>query len=593
MGIFRTIRTDISRNTWQYRALTLFWIVAAILSFLWHDVTKPYEQLIYGDGFGYYVYLPEVFIHGEFNFNWFNEVYPVHYAPAFDPPTSNFLNHVSGYPVNKYFPGVAILLTPFYLISHCIALIAGYPADGFSAPYQYGVLAGAFFYAGIGLLLLVKFLSNSGISKRVSLLTALLLMAGTNLFYVVFFSPAYSHAYLFFIVAVLFYSAYRIWGDSVSKSFYPVIFIISVAFICCTRPTDLVVCLALPFVTAKPLDFFKKLPSVLKLLLRPVNIFPGLILLSVLPLTIYLQNGHLFTNPYEGEHFYWTFSHWDDILFSFRKGWFVYTPLALISFGGLLFIRPLSKGIILLFFWIVVTSVLSCWWSWTFGTTFSIRVFVDFYFITGILLGFLVSSIKAQAAKIAVTLILVPVCGLNLLQSYQHKYGIMPGDLVDREIYFRNFLRIRPALTYPVPSSTILERQAQFSPEGMIYSLDTLTRVTDKLEMIVPSLITGEWFNLIRVGCDARKKSESAEQEMVVLIKRGEEILFYNNSALQSFLNQNTFEREEYGFYIPETVRTGDQVLFYVVHTGKSGITEVRDLTIEFIRMDRSYEFTP
>ena len=48
--------------------------------------------------------------------------------------------------VIKYPAGMAILMLPFFLIAHVIAMLLGYSADGFSAPYEVMVFVGHTFY---------------------------------------------------------------------------------------------------------------------------------------------------------------------------------------------------------------------------------------------------------------------------------------------------------------------------------------------------------------------------------------------------------------------------------------------------------------
>ena len=108
--------------------LLILWIVSSILLF------TPDVQ---GDGVGYYAYLRSVFIDGDLQFaNEFNKslspfafvpIYPI-YAPT-------------GYTINPWSIGPAILQVPFWLFAHSIVLatnligITNWAVNGYVAPY--------------------------------------------------------------------------------------------------------------------------------------------------------------------------------------------------------------------------------------------------------------------------------------------------------------------------------------------------------------------------------------------------------------------------------------------------------------------------
>ena len=104
------------------------------------------------------MYLPSFFIYKDFKeLNWIEEIdknYKVINGTLYQ---SNMYN---GSYVNKYFCGVALLQSPFFLGAHGIAKLGPWKADGFSWPYQFSILIAALSYFGFGLLLLYKTLKN-------------------------------------------------------------------------------------------------------------------------------------------------------------------------------------------------------------------------------------------------------------------------------------------------------------------------------------------------------------------------------------------------------------------------------------------------
>src|ERR1039458_7633898 len=117
------------------------------------DITDPYQKVIQADGLGYYSYLPAIFIYHDISFSFINKVHPIYYAlnTSFNPPTKNFINEFEGIRVNKYYPGLAVLWTPFFLLALLAARLFGLAADGYSGIFQYSIAVAAVFYTWLGL----------------------------------------------------------------------------------------------------------------------------------------------------------------------------------------------------------------------------------------------------------------------------------------------------------------------------------------------------------------------------------------------------------------------------------------------------------
>jgi hypothetical protein len=106
---------------------------------------KPYNKHILdgGDEWGYYAYLPSVFIHHDTED--FKQSLKVQkkYHPGYGGETDNPTGIAEAYmapngnAILKYTCGVSILYFPVFIIAHFIALIFGFPADGYSLPYMF------------------------------------------------------------------------------------------------------------------------------------------------------------------------------------------------------------------------------------------------------------------------------------------------------------------------------------------------------------------------------------------------------------------------------------------------------------------------
>jgi len=117
---------------------------------LWYPKwEKPQtEATLSWDVMGYYLYLPAAIIYKDLKKLSFKDQIIKDYHP-----TTGFYQaflHESGNYVMKYPIGLAILYLPFFLIAHLLAIIGGYPTDGFSLPYQMGISWGSIFMACLG-----------------------------------------------------------------------------------------------------------------------------------------------------------------------------------------------------------------------------------------------------------------------------------------------------------------------------------------------------------------------------------------------------------------------------------------------------------
>ena len=131
------------RNLNQYFRYRVY-LVLGILFFLIALFTRTNFfqkdlQFIVSDGLAYYVYLPSLLIDGDLDFSNQNmEHFPIQQV-VLDPYKKTFLGYVS----NKYPTGLAITLTPSFLIAHVTSLMVSYlyPStlwmpNGFTVIYQ-------------------------------------------------------------------------------------------------------------------------------------------------------------------------------------------------------------------------------------------------------------------------------------------------------------------------------------------------------------------------------------------------------------------------------------------------------------------------
>jgi hypothetical protein len=445
-------------------------LILFILVQLWQGVDA--KKTIDGDGSGYYAYLTTVL---HYKTTDFAEVFNYEKSRRGLDYMGHYFHEYNGKIVNKYYMGTALLILPFYLLAMLYSKIAFLPLDGYNIIFQYAVGLAAAFYLALGLLMTNALLRTYNIQKPVRLLVVLSLMLGTNLFYYAFLHPSHSHVYSFAAIAGFAYFARNFMLGGRSRHLYIMAFVFGLVGL--IRPTNLLLLLLIPFF-ADDFNQFKNRFS--NLFSKPMTIIWAAVAFflsfGLQPLFNFIQTGDLVLYTYKNEGFHFfdpaTFS----FLLSYRKGFFLYTPLMLLIFSGLLVLYRKSKfqfyGIS--GFFIVLVYVLSSWWNWFFGDSFGMRAMIDFYSIFAVLLGLgFTSMIKLNAGRIFLTLFLLLVVPLNLIQAYQYERGIIHPDSMTKEKYWYVFLK----------TGKNFEQVLGGQPEPMFESLKNYQRLDYFMDM--------------------------------------------------------------------------------------------------------------
>ena len=229
----------------------------------------------------------------------------------------------------------------------------------------------------------------------------LLIFFATNLFEYSITYPSMSHVYSFFAIAWLIYSVkkYFVFQRRITL----ISTFIAFAFIVLIRPANSLILLLIPFLAEDKstlVSIPRKLTADSKILFYCMLIFFTLIFIQLL--AWHLETGHFITWSYTGERFNFTKPELFNFLFSYRKGFFVYTPVMFIACFGIISVYAENKyrGYSLLFFLLVTIYVLSSWWNWYYGDSFGMRSMIDFYPVFAFLLAKLFLSLHSSIAKI-------------------------------------------------------------------------------------------------------------------------------------------------------------------------------------------------
>jgi hypothetical protein len=423
----------------QYLTKRYISLVLILLCYAGLKFGGLYGFFINADGKGYYAYLPATFIYHDYNFS-FTQAMDKKYYP--EGARADFRNIVNGKPINKYFVGLALLWLPFFAIAHGIAIICGLQADGYSAVYQYSIFFAALFYLWIGLYYLRKILRMYGFTEKNILVTILLMVFSTPLIFYTIISPDYSHVYSFTLITLFLYSAKKY--SEQHKNWCLVHLLVLFGLIVVVRPVNGIVLLSLPFV-AGSWDNFRQTAKMG--LTQYKYLLAGCIAVCLLILIqlsfYYLECGKWVIWSYTNEGFNFLTPHLWDVMFSYRRGLFIYTPLTLICLFGFykIFRERIFEGFSLLLFLIAVLYLIASWSCWWYGMCFGLRPVTEFLPYFALLLGYLLQVKMRMLLKIALSLILLFTVVYNSVLVHQHRLYILHWDNMDCKSYWKVFMR--------------------------------------------------------------------------------------------------------------------------------------------------------
>ncbi len=424
-----------------YKPSVMFLIIVSCFVTVTMDVWRSWhtnQSQVSWDVANYYSYLPAYFgNNGSFEFN--NPGFENNYLPVY--PGDN--KHI---PKTTY--GMALMYSPLYALGYKIAINQNDPRDGFSEPFYTVLHWGTMAYALLGLLLLRNFLVKF-FSEKVTTITLIVLFMGTTLFFYSVSMPEMPHSNLFFLFAAFLLVNYH-WHhkQSVGSSLLLGALIGLIALI---RPTDIMIGLVFLFwPMGEKFDLKQKFMFLLSKWKTLLLMFLAAFLIWLPQMLFWkYRTGHLLYFSYPGERFFWTDPQIINVLFSYRKGLFVYTPLLLVACVGFFFMRDRLKPLrgLLIFISVLNLYIVSCWWDWFFGGSFGARAFVQHFAYLSIPLAAIIAFVFEEwqlpdwnkLARLLATIVFTLGIGLNLFQTYQYVNGIIHFHSMSRATYWLVF----------------------------------------------------------------------------------------------------------------------------------------------------------
>jgi len=395
---------------------------------------KPWQRdghkIIQWDISIYYTYLPATFIYNDVALQ---EKWPVDLA-EYDLWISR---KFEGKELLKMSSGMAYMYAPWFFVAHAITKI-NMPemATGYSSPYQIALAFGAVFWATLGLYFLFLFLKRF-VSATAAFIVLGLLLFGTNLFFYVFWDGAYSHAALFALVAIFLEMGERFSQKQNMKK--------ALVLGCLAGLLVLIRPVLLIHVFLLGAFYLYRLKGKIKLLHLGIAALAAFVIW--LPQFFYWHyiSGHWLYYSYGDEGFFWNNPKIIEGLFSWRKGWFVYTPIMLIIFPGFWMLYKKQRQ----WFWLITPLfvihlyVIFSWWCWWYGGSYSQRAMIEIYPLLALPIALLIQ----QILKLKWLFLVVSFSALTVLTAYnmfttrQYQRSLIHYDAMTKEAYQAIFMQ--------------------------------------------------------------------------------------------------------------------------------------------------------
>lgn len=325
------------------------------------------EALLSWEAGGYYWYLPSVFIYQDLKGQGFKDsiLHKYQMTPAQDFQYGYKLNESGSY-ILRYPFGLAILELPYFFIAHIWAPMLGYPADGFSLPYQFMIFVGGMLIAFIGLYYLRRFLLAYFLDRTVAI-SLLLLTIGTNYLNFAGIEVGLSQTWLFTLYTLLLWNTHRYYTSYKRKHIICLGALIGLLIL--INPTEVISAL-IPTLWGieRPLSssFQKRLVfwKSKKQDLIPAVFITLIIICTLLVYGKWVADEWIIFNYWDWEYS-WLRPHFFQYAFNVQTGWLRHTPLMLIVIPSiLLYIFKGSNRWALLGYAFIHYYIVSCSQTW-------------------------------------------------------------------------------------------------------------------------------------------------------------------------------------------------------------------------------------
>jgi TRAP-type C4-dicarboxylate transport system permease small subunit len=421
------------------------------------------SDTIHQDVNGYYSYLPAFFYEHDLRLNFLNdslnsETEKRYYWPNTTP---------EGHYVVKYTMGMALSYLPFFGAAHLYCKFFGIEANGFTEPYHFAIQFSSMCYALMGLYFLILLLKTR-FSNKTIWLVSLGILFGTNLYYYCTGAAGMPHATIFGFFCMFLYYSFKWHQTPIWR--YSFMCGLSLGIIVLIRPVHLLFVFVPLLYRIRSLESAKTQVRFFRTHSTHLFFIVFITCFIFLPQLFYwkMLSGQYFFNSYIGEGFYFSNPHVVEGLFSFRKGWLLYTPLMAFALLGFypLYKKHRDYFCSILCFLPLYLYITFSWWCWWYGGSFGQRSMIDVYPLLALPLAAFIESLATIKPfyRIVSAVLLVFFFLLNLFQNYQAKRNVIHYDSMSARAYCDALFRIEE---YPGRDSLLLSPDYENAKKGL------------------------------------------------------------------------------------------------------------------------------
>lgn len=487
------------------------------------DSSKYERRMLESDGSGYFAYLPQTFVYKTKNFEFVSDFKEKHPESKIHQGLSNEYDGKKR--INKYFVGTAVCIAPFYYATHQAVLAAGGNADGYSIPYEFSVLFAGLLFWFLGMWCIVRLFRKFNLSNITIVFSILGLTLATNIFYYTVYHPDFSHIYAFGIIAFLLLQ-FKIYADE-NKAKQLIIIAGLLGILTLIRPTDALIIVLFPFFFSSFKSFLGRLKSIFKnqkiSFLIGVLLFMAIIFIQFL--NVYQQTGEWRFNEYiaGAEGFDNLLSpKIGEVLFSFRKGFFIYTPFFILLIPGLIELYRWNKYFFVgtLIFFAVFVYIMASWWCWWYGGSLGMRPLIDIYAVLIIPVALLFEKAK-RYFKVVLFLFLFTMIDVNTTFTYQLQNGILHYSEMNKERFTQTFLQTGKRyewmvfLDEPTFDHSKFQKKETWFYNGLSQKWSTI----NEKHVVEPEIIDNPTWLIISSGLKEKNTEIAIEVSQEILIK--------------------------------------------------------------------------
>jgi hypothetical protein len=424
-------------NTMKLKDFLTPSFIVVILIFLFCVFTAHVNKVWCGDGFSpycydmkqYYSYLPKFFLEHDM---------------AFENRGDYWLDALpNGRVFVKYTSGLAILQGPFFLLAWGFSNLFNISLEGgYSKVFIEFIHYGIFIYFLLGLLSLRKVLMYFKFSELVISITLLATFFGTNLFNYILGQGLMTHGFLFSLHCMFLYLIIKFYD----KQNYSASILLGLVggLIALIRPTEVVCFIVWILWDVNSIASFKSRVMLLLGNFKLLFVMAIIFVLVWIPQIIYWHyvSGNFFIDAYAGEKLFFSDPKIIKVLFSARNGLLPYCPVLFLYFVSLFVPNSTIKGKLgVLIFVVLNVYIVSCWWCWWYGGSYSMRALIQIYPYLALsfagMLQYIYSRSKFRnVVKYTLNAVILLLVLVQIKFWRQYKEGYVHYDSMTSKAYF-------------------------------------------------------------------------------------------------------------------------------------------------------------